>query len=946
MPSASPFVVGITTVKSNVSIPQYGSPYVTLRLKPTCSPGNRIQTPQFSDLWKQLQTSQANTAVTCIPCPSPRFSSWLNDATQCLTLEWPGIPHLVQSGQDVVVAGVSLRDESARVYPSSSVLLTTTLVRGTSSENQTNANQTACRAVVTSGVSQSCKLIRVVYQQSPGLDYKWMLELHAIDANVTLLRLLLPLDKGITVLDFAPTVDSVVPGSISFVGGHIITIYGAFPQDALPQRFFAKNISLPPLFSDRCVFVSRREKGNFTMTIPANRTFDSNNSIVFECRPLASGDSGPPFSSWSLSMSLADGRNSTTAARALPVYCPKGFYVDDSIRGASASCLQCPKDRSISVAENQMSVSSCVCNVGYYGTFGDSCIACPKIKPASDGFNCSSANRSLPAVLPGYYIDYSLLNQCSEYGPKCNAIISCPNPDACPGTKEKDCVQNNKQCYDRETFGCASCCPRFYMENLKCFPCPASQLPLVLGLALVGLLMFAVFSSSFDFPPMISAVQSLKVFLSGMQAYVAIRLIDIPWPSIVLNMFDFTRFFTFSFDVIRPECTVDYSPQTKLIFVLIGPFTCSFLIITMILVYAGFKCVRISLQLQIKSVQRLYPRSFLQTTASVMRCLFISSLCMKFSNTRMMIDGALWNALNPALIQRVSTAVLLQRSRRRAVLGSDQTTLNKGASLKSSALPEDWLQMQAVVSELGVENEFARSAKRFRLLLASSMSIFVFTFQGSIEAALSTFDCKNVRDVLFLRSNPKVRCSSEDDMYFRMMATTITGMVIYCVLMPVTTIITLRSQWCRQAFLHDNMAYKQMFGFLTSLYSERCTLWELVACARKVLLVVIPVVVSREPLVQSVSIFMWLILYTFVIGRVQPMASSNLNQLEVLSCVSVIVGSFSSIFFVIEYQGAQVLRDTAREMAGLFLVMVCAICTLLSLYLIWKEFSSTIPHRK
>ena len=214
------------------------------------------------------------------------------------------------------------------------------------------------------------------------------------------------------------------------------------------------------------------------------------------------------------------------------------------------------------------------------------------------------------------------------------------------------------------------------MENLKCFPCPASQLPLVLGLALVALLMFAVFSSSFDFPPMISAVQSLKVFLSGMQAYVAIRLIDIPWPPIVLNMFDFTRFFTFSFDVIRPECTVDYSPQTKLIFVLIGPFTCSFLIITLILVYAGFKCFRISLRLQVTSVQRLCPRPFLQTTASVMRCLFISSLCMKYSNTRMMIDGALWNALNPALIQRVNTAVLLQKSRRRAVFGLDQSTLN------------------------------------------------------------------------------------------------------------------------------------------------------------------------------------------------------------------------------------------------------------------------------
>jgi hypothetical protein len=163
------------------------------------------------------------------------------------------------------------------------------------------------------------------------------------------------------------------------------------------------------------------------------------------------------------------------------------------------------------------------------------------------------------------------------------------------------------------------------MENLKCSPCPASQLPLLLGLATAGLILFALFSTSFDFPPLVSSAQSLKVFLSGIQGYVSIRLISIEWPPIVLYMFDFTRFFTFSFDVIRPECTVDYSPQSKLVFVLIGPFACSFLILMMALMYSVFKCMRITRLLQCDSVQRLLNWSYWQTASSVGKCLFASS---------------------------------------------------------------------------------------------------------------------------------------------------------------------------------------------------------------------------------------------------------------------------------------------------------------------------------
>lgn len=479
------------------------------------------------------------------------------------------------------------------------------------------------------------------------------------------------------------------------------------------------------------------------------------------------------------------------------------------------------------------------------------------------------------------------------------------------------------------------------MENLKCLPCPPSQLPLILALASLALIIFAVASSSFDFPPLVSTAQSMKVFLSGMQAYVSIRLIDIAWPPVVLGMFDFTRFFTFTFDVIRPECTIDYSPQTKLIFVLIGPFAAALFIISLIFAYTVFKCLLIAWDLEDYRFRTLLDWSFPKKFRSVFMCMLTSSLSRKFSNLRMMTDGALWNALNPWLSERSNLTVLSQKTRRRTVLQQHLYNSDGFKKTMASGLPQEWLEMKSCVLELDLETSFARSAKRFRLLLASALSIFVFTFQGSIEAALSTFDCKEVNGVPYLRSNPNVQCDFSNAMYPNMIAITAVGVGIYCVFLPLIALLTLRSRWCREMYMHDNMAYNHIFGFLTSLYTKACSYWELAACAKKLVFVAIPVLISKDPLVQSVAMFLWLIIYMFVIVKKHPMVGF-LNDIETLSCVGVIVGSFASIFFTVEYGGEKVLQGSARDFAGLVLVLICLFCTIWSLRLMRLEFARNL----
>ena len=182
-------------------------------------------------------------------------------------------------------------------------------------------------------------------------------------------------------------------------------------------------------------------------------------------------------------------------------------------------------------------------------------------------------------------------------------------------------------------------------------------------------------------------------------------------------------------------------------------------------------------------------------------------------------------------------------------------------------------------------------------------------------------------------------------MYSSMITMSVIGLVVYCVLLPSITIVTLRSLWCREMYMHDSVAYSQMFGFLTSAYSKTCSLWEMVACVRKIAFISIPILVSKEALVQSVSMFSFLIIYAFALVKMQPMANSALNQIETLSCISVIIGSFASIFFVVEFNGKLVLTGSSRDLAGLILVLVCAACALRSIKLMKNDFSSKLTSR-
>jgi len=760
---------------------------------------------------------------------------------------------------------------------------------------------------------------------APSSDFIWFLKM--VEPAITDVYVSFD-DVTVSVLDVLPAINAFSSSDLPFTGRN-------FSVDCVPSgpstEFYLPLFTTANVTSASCVFLTSTT-GLVSFAQPADFSFISQSLITLRCKPLSSGQLGPPFSVWRLRVVFPDGRESPTSTKSITVHCPAGMYVEMNSTVTCTSppcCINCPSPVSTSFGINSITIQTCICQTGYYGDGGESCKACPQ--NAKYGFVCSTAGLRLPLVKPGFYIDHSLLSKCSEES--CSAVVKCQNERACPGgSGDKSCLANENECYDSSVFGCVKCCKGFFMDNFVCHRCPAAQLPLLFGLALLALILFVGISSSVDFPPILSIVSAMKIFIKGMQAFVGLRLFDIPWPSIVLQFFDFTRFFSFSIDVLRPECTFSYNEDTKLASILIGPFACISVVAFLLFAYIAFKCRRICRALQHPTLVPLLAWDSSRIFQSVRGCIVVSALCLKFNAERMMSHGILWSTLNPGLVERSETLVLNQKLRRGGLADGGTGASNSG---KNSRLPREWIALRSAAASFDFLEDFNRTTKRCRLMISSAMSIFIFTFQGSMEAALSTFDCSDG----MLRKVPTVKCDVNDSLYRRLLAISLVGIIIYCAVLPSSVALVLKSRWLRDAFIHENMAYNQLVGFLTSLYSKRYQLWELVVCVNKIVLISIPMFMSKNKVVQSLATFLYMLVYMFFVVYLKPMHNSFLNRVEILSCVGVVVGAFASVFFIVELDGEQLLTGSTKDLIGLLFVIICAVAFFWSAKIIYDDFS-------
>lgn len=851
-------------------------------------------------------------------------------------------PTLVFTDKFVGLGGISVRDLNGDRDMLS--LLPITVLVMLSKDPANPSTQVAAANATLSGTNWTYPVIQAMLTGAlrPAKDFKWSLKL--VHPAISGFGVIVSDDVNVTVVDVHPVIDSFSSTDVSFLGSNITV----FCKPNAPATSF-----MEPIFTasddGKCVFIPTAAALK-TFSTTAQFVSLSASQIQLRCGTVY-GDNkllglGPPYSKWKVRVVFPDGRESAESASLLSVRCPVGMYIE---LNASASCdappccLSCPAPMSKSVTLDSIGVQSCMCQQGYYGSGGLSCVACPK--SAKYGFVCATVGLKVPIVKPGFYIDYSFLSTCSEES--CIAVTKCPNERACPGGGEKICLDSYNECYSNISAGCTECCPRYYSDNFECKRCPESRLVIMLCLAILLLVVFAILSSSLSFPPFVAVAKGTKLILSGLQSFTCIRLMaglssnngvlsGVNWPDIMLSTFEFMNTFTFSLDSLRPQCTVDISPLDKLILVTVGPC----LIVSFILIIAfSLSLWKIRKICVILRDANLLPEqsSGRGLFASVAYCFLVSTLCLKYSRKNQVTHGALWPALDPNLIERSDLSVISSRRRRSsAFIAHADDPLSKADQLVK--LPQAWRKAIRDFEMAGVSSFMKSSVSTSRLLISSAFSIFIFTFQGVLEAMLSTWDCKVIENRRFLRSRPNVECSGRG-VHASMITVSSLGLVVYTCVVPVCVVLVVRSRWAREIYAYSYIAYDQLFGFITSQYTVAQMSWEAVNCVRKLFVVAIPMVISSSPITQSLSNIILFLVYAMLVTALKPMISAYLNRIEVLNSFNVIVASFAAILFTAQYENKYILQGESRDVVGIGLVTFICFTFLVSMRMISIEFS-------
>ena len=296
------------------------------------------------------------------------------------------------------------------------------------------------------------------------------------------------------------TISAVLPTQIASIGGTFIRVTSTWTIIPRIRTAFVNATSF-------CVFQfidnsdvsntsgSTGSYGVSSLSVKLNRVraIATSDDTVKICEAPAI----PELSFANLSIILEDGRPSD-ASVILESVCHNSFYINAS------KCKPCPVSSagsSFNELINALSVESCLCSAGSYGTFGQHCRFCPSPTSLSrPPFICNSSNLLYPTVASGYWVDFSLLSRCDVVSAPCPAVVTCAfGARACPGGGEKICTQNDAECYEGK--GCSICCPDYYPESNACFKCPDStQTTALLAVVAVVCFILAILMSSVSSP--------------------------------------------------------------------------------------------------------------------------------------------------------------------------------------------------------------------------------------------------------------------------------------------------------------------------------------------------------------------------------------------------------------------------------------------------------------
>jgi len=275
-----------------------------------------------------------------------------------------------------------------------------------------------------------------------------------------------------------------------------------------------------------------------------------------------------------------------------------------------------------------------------------------------------------------------------------------------------------------------------------------------------------------------------------------------------------------------------------------------------------------------------------------------------------------WIVLKEKFKKRSSMMLNLLKSREQRV----QDALGNTKTLEA---------MQELAQKDQIDAEFERLVRSGRRFASGIFSILVFTFVGTLTSALSIWVCEERDGIMYLSQDANVECSVNVPEYRQLFSVAIFGLFMYGLVLPLSIFLLLRSKWCKQMMIYDLSGFDALFGFLTSRYSTKFYMWEVVVFFQKTASVLIPTYNYNSAVQQSILMLFVSMVYLFLILKYSPFANGMMNFIEKLANINLSLMYFGALLFIAEVDGALIIQGHLKDAFGLFLC-ICSVLSIIS----------------
>ena len=315
-----------------------------------------------------------------------------------------------------------------------------------------------------------------------------------------------------------------------------------------------------------------------------------------------------------------------------------------------------------------------------------------------------------------------------------------------------------------------------------------------------------------------------------------------------------------------------------------------------------------------------------------------------FRNVKFNDEKIMWFVLYPFLSSRVEQRVALSGAENWDILR--QKIKNRSLSNVSNLFKSRQQRVQDALGNIFTLHAMQEQARRDQIDLEFSgivqggrrfasgvFSILVFTFVGTLTSALSVWVCEERDGNMYLTDDANVECSMNSPEYRRLFDVAI--IILYVLVLPVTIFLLLRSNWCKQMMTYDLSGFDALFGFITSRYSARCYMWEVVIFFHKTASVLIPTYSSDSAVQQSIQMLFVSMVYLFLILKYSPFENEMMNFIEKVSNINVFLMYFCALLFIAEVDGELIVQGSLKDLVGISLCALSLLSVLVTLFCAW-----------